>query len=43
MERNGLEGLDVEETIILKWVFKNGNGRWTRLIWLRIRTVEGCL
>jgi hypothetical protein len=43
MERDNLEGLDVDESIILKWVFKNGDRRWTRLIWLRIRTGDGCL
>jgi len=27
MERDGLEGLDVDERTILKWIFKNGDGR----------------
>jgi len=42
MERDGLTGLDVHEWLILKWIFKNGDGRWTRLIWLGIRTGDGC-
>jgi len=43
MERDSLEGLDVDERIILKWIFKNEDGRWARFIWLRIRTSDGCL
>jgi hypothetical protein len=38
VERDDLEDRDVDERIILKWILKNGDGRWTRLIWLRIRT-----
>jgi hypothetical protein len=43
MERDDLEGLGVDERLILKWIFKNRNGTWTRLIWLRIGAGDGCL
>jgi hypothetical protein len=43
MERGVLEGLDVDERIILQRIFKNGDDRWTRLIWLRIRAGDECL
>jgi hypothetical protein len=36
--RDLLEDLDVYWRILLKWIFENWNGAWTRLIWLRIGT-----
>jgi hypothetical protein len=34
----------LEETIILKWIFNNGDGEaWIGLIWVRIRTGGGLL
>jgi hypothetical protein len=42
-ERDHLEDLGVDGRIILKCIFKKWEGAWTRLIWLRIRTIGGCL
>jgi hypothetical protein len=36
MKRDHLEHTGVYRRIILKWIFKKGDGAWTRLIWLRI-------
>jgi hypothetical protein len=42
--QNHLEDLGVDETIILKCIFKKSDGAaWTRLMWLRIATGEGLL
>jgi hypothetical protein len=38
-----LEGITVEWRIIFKWIFRNWNGAWTRLIWLSVRTGNGLL
>jgi hypothetical protein len=41
-ERNYLEHLGVDKSIILKWIFKKGYvEEWTRLIWFRIGTSGG--
>jgi hypothetical protein len=32
-ERDHLEHLNVDESIILKWVFKKWDGTWTGLAW----------
>ena len=43
-ERDHLEGLDVDESIILKGIFKKGNGEaGVVLVWLRIGTDGGLL
>jgi hypothetical protein len=33
--------LDVVGRIILQWIFKNWNGAWAGLMWLRIGTDGG--
>jgi hypothetical protein len=39
-----LEDPDVDERIILKWIFEKWDGMaWPGFIWLRIRTVGGLL
>ena len=38
MERDHLEGLEINGKIILKWILWCGIGAWTRLIRLRIGT-----
>jgi len=43
-ERDHLEGLGIDERIILTWVInKLGGGVWTGLIWLGIGTDGGLL
>jgi hypothetical protein len=42
-DRDHLEDLSVNGSIILKWIFKNWEGAWTRLNWLRIGTDDGLL
>jgi len=43
-EREHFEDLGVDVWIILKSIFKMGDGEaWTRLIWLKIGTGGGCL
>jgi len=37
-ERDHLEGPNADRMIIIKWIFKNWDGEWTGLIWLRIDT-----
>jgi hypothetical protein len=43
MERDRLEGPDVYGRIILKWNFRNLDGAWTGLTWLRIETGDRLL
>lgn len=44
MERYHLEGLGVDERIILKWIFEWWEGEaWTGLLWFRIREGEELL
>jgi len=38
MGRGNLEDLEVDERIILKWIFTYWDGEWARLIWLTIGT-----
>jgi hypothetical protein len=38
-----LEGLGVDERIILKWISKKWMEAWTRLIWLEIGKGGGLL
>jgi len=42
-ERDNLEELSLDRTIILKWIFKKWDGAWNGLIWLRTGTVSGRL
>jgi hypothetical protein len=43
-ERDQLEDSDVDEKIILKWIFRIKDGEaWTGLIWLEIGTGGGPL
>jgi len=38
-ERDRLENMGVDGTIVVKWIFKKWDGEaWTGLIWLRIGT-----
>jgi hypothetical protein len=43
MERVHLENVNVEEKIILKWIFNKWVGAKTGLIWLSIGTSGGLL
>jgi hypothetical protein len=39
-----MERTELDERIILKWIFKERDGQvWTELIWLRIEAGGGCL
>jgi hypothetical protein len=42
-ERDPLEDLSVEGSIIFKWICKKWDGAWTGLIWLRIGIGVGLL
>jgi hypothetical protein len=38
MERDHLDGLRIDERLLLKWILKKESGRvWSALFWLRIR------
>ena len=42
--KNHLEDTDIDEIIILRWIFRNWNVRlWTGSMWLRIGTGGGHL
>jgi hypothetical protein len=36
-ERGHFEDIEIERNVISKWVFKQWNVAWTKLIWLRTR------
>jgi hypothetical protein len=40
-EKDYFEDLDLDDTIILRWIFKKWDGVKTGLMWLRITTVGG--
>ena len=43
-ERGHLEDIGIDESIILKWIFRMWHGEaWTALIWLKIGTGNGHL
>jgi hypothetical protein len=43
MERENFEDSGVDGRIILRQLFRNWDGAWSRLIWLRIGTSGGIL
>jgi hypothetical protein len=42
-ERDDFKDLGVGGRIILIWIFKQWNGKWSELMWIRIRTSSGLL
>jgi hypothetical protein len=42
-ERDYLEDLRVDKSVILKWIFKERGVVWAGLIWLRVGTGSGLL